>query len=249
MIFLIAQIGGYVPPEAEGVEVKDRAGEKVADVTLTDQYGRKLKTSSLFDGKRPVIVVPMYYTCPVVCTTTLTLLIEAARRLQDLKPGKDYRVFVYSFNHSEKPEDALRKCRTVWEHLGRGAATCAVGDSLSVWKLSESLGFRYRKVKEGLYSHPVAVIVATPDGRFSRAIYDMGGFNATDLRLALLEAADGKIGKSQIVNSFLLYCYQYDSANRRYNLIVWRVVKLFGILTLIFVGAVYGYVLFSRRRR
>jgi len=131
MVFVIAQIGGYVPQEVKGAGVEDRAGERVADVVLTDQSGRKLRTSSLFDGKRPVIVVPMYYTCPVVCTTTLTLLIEAARRLQDLEPGKDYRIFVYSFNHSEKPEDARRKCRTVREYLGKDAATCAVGDSLS----------------------------------------------------------------------------------------------------------------------
>ena len=237
-----------MPREVRGAEVEDRSGEPMASVKLVDAYGREIDTRSLFDGKRPVIVVPMYYTCPVVCSTTLSLLVESLMNLKDLRPGKDYRVFAYSFNHSETQEDARRKCRVLWNYLGRDAGTCAVGDSLSVLKLSRSIGFKYRKVKEGLYAHPVAVVVFTPDGRFSRAIYDIGGLKASDVRLALLEAADGKIGRSQVVSRLLLYCYQYNSANKTYNLIVWRVVKLFGILSLLLVGAVYGYVLLSRRR-
>ncbi len=244
----MGQIGGYVPEEVKGVGVEDRGGEPMANVILRDAYGKEFETRSLFDGKRPVVVVPMYYTCPVVCSTTLSLLVESLLGLRDLQPGKDYIVFAYSFNHSETPEDARRRCKLLWDYLGREAGTCAVGDSLSVLKLSRSIGFGYRKVKEGLYAHPVAVVVFTPDGRFSRAIYDAGGLRASDVRLSLLEAAEGKIGKSQIVNRLLLYCYQYNSASRTYELVVWRVVKLFGILTLLFVGAVYGYVLFGRRR-
>ncbi len=249
MLLPLSQIGSYVPEEIGGVGVEDRRGRRVASVTLKDHTGREINTADLFDGKRPVVIVPMYYTCPVVCSTTLTLTLEALLRIGDLVPGKDYTLFVYSFDHRDDVLRAAEKCRTVERYLGKGVGRCAVGDSVSVWELSSSIGMLYKRIKGGLFSHPVAVIVATPDGRVSRAVYDVGGINPMDLRLAVLEAADGKVGRNTVVNKFLLYCYRYDSANRRYELVVWRIVKLFGVLSIALLGGIYAYIFVAKRKR
>jgi hypothetical protein len=95
----------------------------------------------------------------------------------------------------------------------------------------------------------VAIFVATPDGKTSQVIYDFGKINPMDLRLSLLEASKGKIGENRLINEFLMYCFEYDSANKRYELVVWNLVKLFGILSIGIILALYAYIFFTREKK
>ncbi|MEO0154487.1 MAG: hypothetical protein ABIL29_03645, partial [candidate division WOR-3 bacterium] len=87
----------------------------------------------------------------------------------------------------------------------------------------------------------------TPDGKTSGVIYDLGEINPMDVRLSLLEASKGNIGENKLVNQFLLYCFEYDSANKRYEVVVWRLVKLVGVLSILMILAVYGYIFLIRK--
>ena len=109
---------------------------EIRGVELRDQWGRKFLVESFFDGKRPVIIVPMYYDCPVVCATTLLKTYEALKEFGDLKVGRDYRVLVYSFNHKNTVEEAKQKFNSYSHFFGENAVF-AIGDSLNVLKLSE----------------------------------------------------------------------------------------------------------------
>jgi len=154
---------------------------------------------------------------------------------------------VYSFNHENSVEEAWEKWRA-YSHFFGESAIFALGDSFNVLKLSEILGFKYKKVKKGLYSHPVAIFVATPEGKTSQVIYDFGSIKPMDIRLSLLEASRGKIGENRIINEFLMYCFEYNSASNRYELVVWNLVKLFGALSVGIILALYAYIFLSRRR-
>ncbi len=246
MVLLIAEFSTYVPNDIKGVEVDFRGGVKVENVFLMDQNGKRFNITQIFDGKRPVLIVPMYYDCPVVCSTVLLKTYEALTKIKDLKPGKDYRVLVYSFNHRNTVTDAYEKFKS-YEFFFKDAAIFSVGDSLSVLKLSQNLGYKYNRLKNGLYAHPVAIFTLTPDGKTSGIIYDLGEINPMDVRLSLLEASKGNIGENKLVNQFLLYCFQYNSANRRYEVMVWRLVKLTGVLSILMVLAVYGYIFLKRK--
>lgn len=244
MIILLGELSTYIPPEIREVGVDFKAGVKIAGVKLKDQWGRTFAVEEIFDGKRPVIIIPMYYDCPVVCSTTLLKTYEALKSIGDLKVGRDYKVLVYSFNHKNTVKEAWEKFKT-YSHFFGGNAIFAVGDSLNVLKLSEILGFKYKKVRD-VYSHPVAIFTASADGKTFKVIYDFGSINPMDVRLSLLEASKGKIGENRIINEFLMYCFEYDSANRRYELVVWNLVKLFGFLSLSLIFALYAYIFFTR---
>ncbi|MEO0163568.1 MAG: SCO family protein [candidate division WOR-3 bacterium] len=246
MIIFIAEFSTYVPNDIKGVGVDFKGGVKVDDVFLTDQNGRRFNIAEIFDGKRPVLIVPMYYDCPVVCSTVLLKTYEALTKIKDLKPGRDYRVLVYSFNHRNTVKDASEKFKT-YEFFFKDAAIFSVGDSLNILKLSQKLGYKYKMLKNGLYSHPVAIFTLTPDGKTSGVIYDLGEINPMDVRLSLLEASKGNIGENKLVNQFLLYCFEYDSANKRYEVVVWRLVKLVGVLSILMILAVYGYIFLIRK--
>ena len=71
------------------------------------------------------------------------------------------------------------------------------------------------------YAHPSGIIVATPDGRLSRYFYGIE-YGPRDLRLALIDAADGKIGS--VVDQLLLACFHYDPKSGKYSLAIMRFV-------------------------
>ncbi|HEX9203297.1 MAG TPA: SCO family protein, partial [Vicinamibacteria bacterium] len=64
-----------------------------------------------------------------------------------------------------------------------------------------------------------------------------------DLRLALVESGEGKIGGP--VDDFLLFCYQYNPLTGRYSARILGVVRLLGILTVLALG---GFIVRMRRR-
>ena len=66
---------------------------------------------------------------------------------------------------------------------------------------------------------------------------------AKDLRLALIESGQGRIGS--VVEEILLFCFHYDPTTGRYGWAVMTLVRLGGLLT---VAAVLGFVLMIRRR-
>ena len=65
----------------------------------------------------------------------------------------------------------------------------------------------------------------TPEGRIAQYYYGVE-FPSKDLRLALVQASQNKIGN--VVDQILLYCYHYDPSAGKYNLMIFRVLRLAG---------------------
>jgi protein SCO1/2 len=68
-------------------------------------------------------------------------------------------------------------------------------------------------------------------------------YGPRDLRLALIDAADGKIGSP--VDQLLLACFHYDPKSGKYSLAIMRFVQAAGILTVVAIGVT---ILLLRRR-
>jgi protein SCO1/2 len=70
-----------------------------------------------------------------------------------------------------------------------------------------------------------------------------------DLRLALLEAAEGDIGNA--LDQLILFCYHYDPSNRRYAPVAMNIMRLGGSATALILGLSLGmlWIRDARRRR
>ena len=93
------------------------------------------------------------------------------------------------------------------------------------------------------FAHTAVLTVLTPAGHVSRYLYGIE-YQPRNLRLALVEAADGKIGTA--VDKALLYCYHYDPETGKYGLAIMNLVRLGGIMT---VAAAVSFIVLNLRRQ
>ena len=218
---------GAVSPMEKDVTIIENLGETVPkQLEFTTQDGLKVKLGELLSGKRPVVITPVYYSCPTLCNVVLQG-VAATLKSSGMKLGEDYDLISYSIDPKETPAIAAEKRLKLIHDLGYMSGITdwpfLVSDEATSRALSESLGFRYKydaDIKQ--YAHSAAFMVLTPDGRISRYIYGVR-FPPKDTRLALVEASMGKTGTA--FDRFLLTCFRYDPASRRYELFLKAYLK------------------------
>jgi protein SCO1/2 len=218
------------------------------DIELRDEQGRSVRLGQYF-GKRPVLMAFVYYDCPMLCTMVISSITGSLNTLS-LDAGRDFDVVMVSFDPRETPALAAAKKA---EHLRRydrpGAAAgwhFLTGDQPSIDRLTQAAGFRYTwDAPTKQFAHPAGLVVLTPEGRLSRYLFGLD-YGPRDLRLALVEASDGRIGNA--VDAALLYCYHYDPMTGRYGLVVMRVVRAAGAATVLALGT-FIFVMLRRDRR
>jgi protein SCO1 len=226
------------PPELKGVDVTEHLGEKIPlDLTFTNDSGEKVALRQYFNQGKPVIIVMAYYTCPMLCTLVLNGVATGLHNL-DLEPGKDFQVLTISIDTSETVELAKAKKENLLTVLGKAGGDSGwrffVGEEPQIRALADTLGFHYyydKKMKQ--FAHPAVVMVLTPDGRISRYLYGVE-FKKQELKLALLEASEGKLGTT--IDRIILYCYHYNPEAKGYVLFAGNLMKLGGVLTIVAIA-------------
>jgi protein SCO1/2 len=117
----------------------------------------------------------------------------------------------------------------------------------AVKTLAQAVGFRFNyDADTKTFAHAAAVYVLTPEGKISRYLYGVE-FQPSQLRLALTEAGGGKVGSS--FEKFLLTCYHYNPASRRYALFITNYFRVGGALLMLMVGGLVGALIWSESRR
>lgn len=213
-----------------------------ADAVFKDEAGNEVKLGSYF-GKRPIVLSLVYYDCPMLCTQILNGMIGSFKTLS-LKPGQDFDVVSISFDSRETPALAAAKKALYVNNLPetkRADATAGwhflTGDEENIHQVTDAVGFRYRfDTSTNQFAHASAIYVVTPEGKLSHYFYGIE-YAPRDLRLALVEASQNKIGS--VVDQLMLYCYHYDPATGRYGAIVLNIIRLGGVVTLIAIGLMF----------
>lgn len=229
------------PAWADGAGVVEHLGAQLPlDLVFVDASGQRTALRSLFDGTHPVLLVLTYYECPQLCSRVLDRAVAAMRQLetQSWMLDREYRVATISFDATERIDQAAREQASVLAGLGEQDPAVwpfLVGNEASVRALTGQLGFQLlRDPKTGALAHPGGVFVLSPEGVISRYLYGID-YAQRDLKLALLEASDGKTGS--FGDKLLMRWFQYDPALRRYGLFVARFVQLGGLLMFVIVLA------------
>jgi len=216
------------------------------DLTFKDETGKSVRLTDLFDGTKPVILTPVYYTCPLTCNLLLSGLVNS---LQDgrFAPSEDFRIISVSIDPKETPTLAAGKKAAYLKQMGVPAAGddwhFLTGDRDSIKALTTSIGFGYRYNPETMeYVHRAALVFYTPDGVVQRYLH---GTNvvAGQLELALVDAGQGSLGS--LVDQMHLVAFQYDASVRRYVFDLVSVTTIVGLVTMM----IFGLILVSIKRR
>ena len=218
------------PPMLRDVGIEQRLGQALPlDALFADELGRPVRLGQYF-GRRPVILVLAYYNCPMLCTQVFNGLVSALR-VVSFDAGTEFEVVAVSFDPRDKPRDAAAKKKAYVEEYRRPSAAAGwhflTGGAASIDRVTRAAGFRYRYDEStGQFAHGAAVYVATPEGRLSRYFYGIE-YGPRDLRLALVEASNGRVGSP--VDQLLLFCYQYDPKLARYSAAILSIVRFGGV--------------------
>jgi protein SCO1/2 len=218
------------------VGVDEKSGAAIPrDLPFTDASGKPVRLADYL-GDGPVLLTLNYYTCPMLCPLTFRSLAATMAEVKGFSLARDYRVVTVSIDPEEIPEIVRVKAdetHALMPGLPDADARWPFlyGSPGSVRRLTETVGFRYAKVGRE-FAHPAVTIVLSPGGTVSRYLYGIG-IDPRDLKLALIEASEGKIGASPAGNALLMYCFKYDPVGKKYMLYARNIMKAAGAVTLI----------------
>lgn len=246
----------HVAKIRESVAFNQKLGAQLdRELTFLDEAGHEVKLGD-FLHEKPVILAPVYYGCPMLCTQVLNGLVDALRDVT-LTLGTDYEIVTFSINPKEVPELATQKRTAYLDRLGVAAETrgwhfltasprnalpaTAEGEAKNsaIDALTSAIGFRYAWDPEiEQYAHAGGVVVLTPEGKVSKYLYGIDP-SPRDVRLALVEASAGKVGT--IADQLTLWlCYHYDPLTGKYSFAILNMLRavaaLFALALVTFVS-------------
>lgn len=242
----------FAAPKESGIPATEQPRE-LKDVGITEQLGQSLDLSLLvknekgetvplatfFDGKKPVLFSLIYFNCPGLCNFHLNGVTDALKKLE-WNAGENFDVVALSFDSKETAEVALKKKENylkVYSRIGtENGWHFLTADAETVKKITEKVGFQYKwdeQAKE--WAHASAAIVMTPNGKITRYLHGIL-FEPRDLKLAMIDAVDGKV--ATIKEKLVWYCYKYDPHTSKYALAATQVMKLGGGAFVLLMAAV-----------
>jgi len=224
----------------KGVAIDEKLGDHIPmNLVFKDENGNNITLSQIADGK-PLIIDMAYYECPGICDVVLAGLTNVLDNVAET-PGKDFNVATISFNPQDNPQIATKKKEQFWGQLSRPFPSKSwrflTGDSSNIYTLTNSLGFYFKREKDGMYIHPTALIIVNGDGKIIRYIQGTT-FAPVDLKMAIMEAKAGT--PEQIVSALLCVCFSHTPSGDH---LVFNVLSVVGISTVVFA---LGLVVFLR---
>ena len=235
------------------IGVDEKPGAQVPlELPFTDQEGRRVTLGKFFSGG-PVILTLNYYSCPMLCPLTFRNLVKNLNKIQGLSLGKDFHIVTVSIDPDETVERTREKgqeSHTMLRKIDNPEQKWPFlfGGQQQIETLAGTVGYRYLSLGKNNFAHPLVLIILTPDGRVSRYLYGLEQ-EPRDLKLALIEASDGKIGGSAVINRVLLYCFHYDPVEKKYALAAINLMKIAGGIVLLFLAILVFGLLRAEKRR
>ena len=243
---ILAPPAGQRPPGLNHVGIEQHLNEQIPPgLIFRDERGTTVRLGDYF-GKKPLILNLAYFKCQMLCPEVLSGLTVALRGLR-FNVGGEFEILTVSFDPRETPAMAAEKKTQYLARYGRGGAEQGwhflTGQRDPIAALTKAAGFQYQyDAKTQQFAHTTAIMVLTPAGKIAQYYYGVE-YEPKDLRLGLVEASHNKIGN--LADAILLYCYHYDPATGKYNAVIFRVLRLAGVATMIFLG---GFILLMLRR-
>lgn len=210
------------------------------DTKLVNESGDTVTLKDVI--KKPTILNLVYFRCPGTCSPLMWGISKFIDQV-DLQLGTDYQIITISFDYTESIDLGVRKKANYINTMKKKEAAqywqFFVSDSLNIARLAQSVGFKYSYINNQ-FVHPTGLIALSSDGKITRYLRGIE-FLPFDIKITMVEAANGKIGPS--INRLLAICYSYDDKGNQF---VFNVTRVSAIVIFFIVFVVFVYLAFSR---
>jgi protein SCO1/2 len=245
-----APIASHSQPEMlKNIDIEQRLGSKLPlKTSFRNETGAPVSLQEYFSGK-PVLLAFTYFDCPMLCPLVLEGLVRSLRPLS-LSVGRDFDIVVISIDEHDNPDGARKKKTDTVIRYGRDGTAAGwhflTGEKSAIEAVTGSAGFTYAwDQASSQYMHASGVFILTPEGKIARVLYGID-YAPRDVRLALVEAANGTIGTA--VDQLLLYCYHYDPITGKYGFVIMNSLRAAGVTTVLAIASFIGVMLRRERR-
>jgi protein SCO1/2 len=224
------------------VSFEEKQGQYAAlETELVNENGDTVLLKDVIN--KPTILNLVYFECPGTCSPLMWGISKFIDQV-DLIPGKDYDIITISFDPSEDIALGIKKKEAYLKKMKNKNASewhFFVADSANIARLTQSVGFHYQTVNNQ-YVHPTGLIALGSDGKIIRYLRGIE-FPPFDIKITMVEAAEGKIGPS--INRLLAVCYSYDTKGNQF---VFNVTKVAGIVIIFFIVVIFLFLSLNRLR-
>lgn len=216
------KLGGQVPGEAK----------------FKDEFGQDIQFMSLL-GKRPVVLLPIFFTCTGMCGKESDNLLKTIARLENKQVGRDYDVVFLSIKPTETPELALNK-KTSLLKVMKGDTNeqgyhFLTGELEEIRKVTDSVGFGFAyDPKDDRINHPAGLMVLSASGKIVQYLTSTE-YPPKEFESALNLANQNKLGPK--AETVLLGCVMIDPITGQKSLVIEGVVRL--------IAGIFAICLFS----
>lgn len=248
----IAQTSANAPQLPGNVSIAQKLNTQIPlDLMFRDEQGKVVRLKDLFGKGRPVLLNFVYFRCPMLCPMVLQGTTESLTHLK-FDIGREFDVITVSIDPRDQAKTAAEMKERYIRRYGRLDSAPSwhflTGHETAIDKLAESVGFQYAyDSRTDQFAHGAALLVLTPDGRTSRYFYGFE-YKPRDLRLAIVEASQGKIGTA--VDQFLLLCFHYDPTTGKYSKNAMMFARAGGVTTLLVLsGAIFVMIRKERKQQ
>ena len=230
----VPDTAGAMSPSLVGVGIEERLGAQVdGSLAFTDEAGRAVKLNDYLSKGRPVLINFAYFHCPMLCGLVQNGMVKSLNTL-DWVPGRQYEILTVGMDWREGPEQSLPVKQRLIPTLEKPGAEKGwhfiTGNYKNVHTLARSVGFNYNFVPDrNDFAHAAGLIFISPDGKVSRYLYGIE-FSPRDMRLALLDASEGK--SLSFGDKLTMFCYSYDAHTQGYVLFARNFMKVGGAIVL-----------------
>jgi protein SCO1/2 len=238
--WLLAATPQYGPTSiVQDAFIEQRTGALAPlDAPFNDEPGHAVHFGDYL-GRKPAILVLVYFSCPNLCPMALRHLTEELNGTA-LDAGRDFDVIVVSFDPRDTPAQALAEKKAFlagyrkrdgdgWHFL--------TGGQESIDRLTSAVGFHCRfDAEHNQFVHAAALIVLTPQGRVSHYFFGVDASPA-DVEAALGDAT--ALRTTRVDQPDQQYCFQFEPGAGKYSKLIERALQVAGMA---WVAALLGYI-------
>lgn len=218
-----------MPGPLKQVHFEQKLGDTLPlDAKFRDHTGKEVRLGDYW-GEKPVLLAFVYYECPMLCSLILNGMASSLAVLE-FQPNEEFDIVAISIDHEETPAMAAKARSDTIRRYGRDGTDAGwhflLADEATVRQVADAAGYGFEYIPStDEFAHASGIVVTTPEGQIAQYYYGIE-YPPKDLRLALIEASNHKIGG--LVDQVLLYCYKYDPKIGQYTALTMRLLRITG---------------------